>query len=75
MLAADRDLGKLRVPVGMGLVIPISRVIEVIEGNETLKKLRELDIERNIAPRAAKMDSAFSSDPPTNDENRADRKF
>jgi len=52
VLAEDRDLGKLRVPVGMGLVIPIGRVIEVIEGNETLKKLRELDIERNIAPRA-----------------------
>jgi hypothetical protein len=69
VLAADRDLGKLRVPVGMGLVIPISRVIEVIEGNETLKKLRERDIERNIAPRAAKMDSAFSSDHPATDEN------
>jgi len=41
-LESDRSFkGSYRVPVGMGLVVPIERVIELIEENETLKKWRE----------------------------------
>jgi hypothetical protein len=57
----------------MGLVVPINRVVELIEGNESLKKLRDQDIEKNIAPRVAKMDSAFSVASPSNGENPTHR--
>jgi hypothetical protein len=68
ILAADRNIkGNERIPLGMGMVVPIDRVIEIIKGNDALKKLRESDKEAKLSQRAAKMDSAFS--PPSIDEN------
>ena len=62
ILAADRNLsGTLRVPVGMGIVVPIERVVELIERNETLKTRRETVIQLRRERTAATMDSAFSS--------------
>jgi hypothetical protein len=62
ILAADRDLkGNQRVPLGMGLVVPIERVIELLEGNETLKDVRKRYKEAELSRRAAKMDSGFSA--------------
>jgi hypothetical protein len=66
ILAADRELrGDQRVPLGMGLVVPIGKVIELIKGSEKLKRYRE----RMKPSRAAKTDDAFSSTHPANDEN------
>ena len=42
ILAEDRNLkGGERVPVGMGIVVPIHRALELIEENEQMKKLRD----------------------------------
>jgi hypothetical protein len=68
ILANDRNLrGGHRVPLGMGLVTPIEKVVELIERNSILKEDRELLKARDRARRAAKMDSAFSS--PASDAN------
>ena len=66
ILAADRNLkGDVRVPVGMGVVIPIGRVVETIKGDERLKNFREEAKQHACTERAAKMDDAFSSSPST----------
>jgi len=42
VLANDRGLsGGVRVPVGIGIVVPIDRVIKVIERSDDFKQLRE----------------------------------
>jgi hypothetical protein len=69
ILAEDRNLsGSQRVPVGMGIVVPIERVIELIEGNDMMKKWRENKKEEKRSENAATMDSGFSA-PPANDAN------
>jgi hypothetical protein len=69
ILAADRNFrGNVRVPLGMGTVVPIERAIELIQGNEKLKKTREMLKEKKRAAQvAAVTDSAFS--PPATDAN------
>lgn len=58
ILAADRDLrGNLRVPVGMGLVVPAVKLLELLRGPE-MKKNRTIWKEKQIAARAATQDSA-----------------
>jgi hypothetical protein len=53
ILEADRDFkGKLRVPVGMGIVVPIEKVIELIEENSNLKQWRQQRKEAERAGRA-----------------------
>jgi hypothetical protein len=61
ILADDRNLsGGQRVPLGMGMVVPIERVMELIEGNAQMKKWREEIRQRELSKRAATTDSAFS---------------
>ena len=60
ILAADRNLsGNLRVPVGMGTVVPIERLVELIKENEVFKKYRSALKERALAERAATMDAGL----------------
>ncbi|HEY5305545.1 MAG TPA: hypothetical protein VIJ52_02595 [Pseudolabrys sp.] len=66
ILAADRNVsGDQRIPLGMGMVVPIERVTELIQGNDTLKKHREGYKKAERAKKAAKMDSGFSEQPAT----------
>jgi hypothetical protein len=64
ILETDRNMaGDYRIPVGMGMVVPIEKVIELIEGNDDLKKWREESKDQERASRAAITDSAFPAAP------------
>jgi hypothetical protein len=71
ILAADRNLsGNQRVPLGMGMVVPADKILELIVNDEKLKERRvKWRQARERHRSAAKTDSAFSSDPPASDEN------
>jgi len=71
ILAADRNLsGNQRVPLGMGVVVPVDKILELIVNDASLKARRAKWREARERHRStAKMDSAFSADPPANDEN------
>jgi hypothetical protein len=43
----------------MGLVAPIDKVYEIIRGNESLKKIRESEINSRRSEQAATADSVF----------------
>lgn len=60
ILEADRNLkGGVRVPVGMGTVVPAPKLIELLRDHPTLKNDRKVYVERKNAERAAQQDSAF----------------
>jgi hypothetical protein len=68
ILAADRNLrGGTRVPVGMGIVVPGKKIIELLREHPDMKALREREIRNRQRQNAASLDSALP--PPTNDEN------
>jgi hypothetical protein len=63
-LSADRNLSReSKVPVGMGIVAPIDKVFEIIEGNEVLKKIRAREIEKHRSKGAASADADFPTPP------------
>jgi hypothetical protein len=73
ILAADRNFvdNRRRVPVGMGLVVPGERIIELIRNHPAIKEERRKQREARLKRDAATMDSALpssSSDSP-NDAN------
>jgi hypothetical protein len=70
ILAEDRNLsqGELRVPVGMGVVVPASKILETLEVPDLMKRRKEILTEWR-SKRAASMDSAFDNAPPASDEN------
>jgi len=69
ILAADRNLrGGMRVPIGIGIVVPAERIIELIMGDDKLKKHRKKIIDKHDAERAATTDSAIPA-PPADDAN------
>jgi len=73
ILAADRGLhGKIRVPVGMGTVVPIDQVEKLIREHPIMKKKNKEFIQSVLAQRAASQDSAIS-DPPSGDANPTHR--
>jgi hypothetical protein len=78
VLAEDRNLNSshIRVPVGMGVVVPIQRVIELIGENEALNKLRaemRKIQQEHTAKNAATMDHAFpDQDEVSNPQHRED---
>jgi hypothetical protein len=60
ILSKDRGIdGKYRVPVGVGLVVPSEKIIEVIENHPELKMQREEELKRFQKSKAAKADSSF----------------
>lgn len=69
ILAADRNFrGGARVPVGIGTVVAVEKIIEIIQGDPVLKAERKKSIDRRDAERAATTDSALS-EPAASDEN------
>jgi hypothetical protein len=75
ILAADRNLrGGLRVPVGMGIVVPGEKIIELLKGDPKLKEHRERVEKEAAAAGAAKNDPAFPA-LPASDEPPASRGF
>ena len=55
ILEADRNLrGGLRVPVGMGTVVPAEKIMELIMGDQKLKSHRKKVVDEHKAERAAK---------------------
>jgi hypothetical protein len=69
VIAVDRNLRPdKRIPVGMGIVVPIERVIEVIMNDDELKKRRARQVRKKLEDGAAVMDGALS-DRPANGEN------
>jgi hypothetical protein len=68
LLATDRKLSNRKVPVGMGLVIPIERLLELTRENADLKKMREKFLAELKGEVAATTDFAAAS-PPANDAN------
>lgn len=73
ILAADRNLSgtDLRVPVGMGIVVPGDRIFELIKNDPEIAKTREEVTQEQLRKRAASSDSAFS--PPASDANPTHR--
>jgi hypothetical protein len=75
ILAADRNLrGNKRVPVGMGTVVPVEKLLELIREHPEVKKQREEAIQELLSQRAASSDSALSAPPATgaNPQHRED---
>jgi hypothetical protein len=69
ILSADRNLkgDNLRVPVGMGIIVPGERILELVKNDPTFKEIQD-DVRRHrLKKNAASADSAFS--PPTADAN------
>lgn len=65
ILAADRNFhGKTRVPIGMGTVVPIDKVGELIRNHPIMKKKNKEFTDAILAQRAASQDSAIP-DPPS----------
>lgn len=55
IIAQDRSLrGDLRVPVGVGLVVPAEKMIELIREHPTLKAWRDKVVQDHLARNAAK---------------------
>jgi hypothetical protein len=66
-ITSDRKWGPdRRIPVGMGIVVPATRIWEVIMNDPELKKRRDLTHQQRLAARAAVTDSAFP-DPQSDD--------
>jgi hypothetical protein len=57
----------MRVPVGMGVVVPSEKLLELILMHPKLKKHRDEVIDREYDSDAASSD--FASAPPSSDEN------
>jgi hypothetical protein len=54
ILAKDRTFqGSVRVPVGMGIVVPAEKILELIRDHPTIKALRTEAIQQELAKRAA----------------------
>ncbi len=54
ILAADRNLsGRLRVPVGMGIVVPGERILELIDNDPVFKAIREREKNNRLKKSAA----------------------
>jgi hypothetical protein len=73
ILASDKGLrsDKIRVPVGMGVVVPVQKIIEVIRGDPGLNRYRKARIsavKAKAVESAATQDAAFSA-PPASDAN------
>jgi hypothetical protein len=69
ILAEDRNLhGNKRVPVGVGIVVPADRILELVREHPLLKKQHKEYTTAVLAQRAASQDSAIP-DPPTGDAN------
>jgi len=59
LLAKDKGLsGQVRVPVGMGIVVPAFKIKDVLESEE-LREQRRKALEARHADRAAELDAAF----------------
>ncbi len=73
ILAADRNLhsNQIRVPVGVGTVVPADRIVELIRDHPLMKKKREEWISAVKLQRAASQDSAIPPvpEPLTGDAN------
>lgn len=64
ILAADRNLkGGTRVPVGMGMVVPSEKIIELLRDDEVMKKQRKDQREKLDRDNAANQDAAFGEIP------------
>jgi len=60
ILAKDRNLsGGLRVPIGMGTVVPAYKIVELVRTDKALLAERRARIEAIMAHRAVQQDSAF----------------
>jgi hypothetical protein len=69
LLAADRGIDRTRrVPVGMGTVVPVDKLIELIREDDLLKKMRKHALDQQKAQDAANEDSAFPA-PRASEEN------
>jgi hypothetical protein len=62
ILAADRNMtGGVRVPVGIGTVVPVEKLIQVIQEDEVMKKQRG-DVRKQYDESiAANQDTAFAA--------------
>lgn len=61
ILAADRNLaGGLRVPVGMGIIVPGERILELINDDPEFKATREDVRQERLRKNAASTDAGFS---------------
>jgi len=79
ILAADRGRrGNFRVPVGVGIVVPVEKLEQLLRDNPNLKKQREKFAADQRAKRAAIQDDAFpvaspdateKAAPPSSDAN------
>jgi hypothetical protein len=70
ILAKDRNLrGGIRVPIGMGLVVPAKKIIDILKTDSVIVKNRKDYVERHKRGRAAVQDSAVLASPPASDAN------
>jgi hypothetical protein len=70
ILAKDRNLkGGTRVPVGVGMVVPAQKIIELIRGDPKLLEYRNNRVNLVKNANAAVQDSALGSDNPTHRED------
>lgn len=61
--AWDGEAGELRVPLGMGLVVPFEKIMELLMDHPVLKDHRKQRLEYKRSRDAAVMDSGFSAHP------------
>jgi hypothetical protein len=62
ILSKDRNLrGGMRVPVGMGTVVPIHKLIQLIREHPVIKEIREKKVVDKLFAKAAVMGDAFPS--------------
>lgn len=83
ILASDKGLrsDKIRVPVGMGIVVPVQKIIDIVRGDSGLNSYRKKRVEAvkaNAARAAATQDLAAGQDaafpvPQSTDENPTHR--
>ena len=67
IFAEDRNFvdDRIRVPVGMGLVVPGERIIELVRNHPSIQEERKRQREARLKHAAATMDAGFSSLPAT----------
>lgn len=74
ILAADRGLrGQIRVPVGVGTVVPVPKLLSLLRDHPDMKKARTIIANDRLAKSAASQDSALPAAPPTNGGNPTHR--
>lgn len=65
ILAEDRDLrGNVRVPVGVGVVVPGDKILELIREHPEMKEAREMRVKAKLRATAASQDSALGEPKP-----------